>query len=192
MINCLLSVNKNQADQFLDNWRFDSDGNRLASDFPEWESPAGLVVNVYDIKQCYVHLPAQGLWKDDTSGPQDKQLVVINVLDFVEPDWTDPQDPDPADKLTVLHYMRETFPGALTILDCFKPDGVRHGQTLIPAELDENGQVITPEQITGQPTYPPIPKAEMLLFMPDDDVGVPATTYKEVNTNLGSAQRRYE
>lgn len=32
----------------------------------------------------------------------------------------------------------------------------------------------------------------MLLFMPDDDVGVPATTYKEVNTNLGSAQRRYE
>jgi hypothetical protein len=192
MINCLLSINKNQVEQFLDNFRFDGDGNRLATDFPEWTSPAGFEVNVYDIRQCYLHLPAQGQWKDDTSGPQDKQLVVLNVIDFVEPDWTDPQDPDPADKLTVLHYLRETFPGAVTILDCFKQDGFRHGQTLIPAERDENGDIITPEQITGNPTYPPIAKADMLLYMPDNEDETPATDYKEVNTNLGSAQRRYE
>jgi hypothetical protein len=186
MVNCLLSINKNQVEQFLNNWRFDVDGNRLANDFPEWESPSGFMVDAYSLVQCYVHLPAQGLWKDDDSGPQTKQLVVINVVDVIEPDWTDPQDPDPADKLTVLHYMRETFPGAVTILDCFKTDGVRHGQEAIK---DAEGNVI---DISGQPTYPPIPKVDMLLFMPDDDGGVPATDYKEVNTNLGSAQRRYE
>ena len=209
MINALLNINVNQVEQFFDNWRFDEDGNRLATDFAPYQTDAGdgtpgsgtPAIDVYDDRDFYVNLTAQGHWKDAVQGPNSFQLLNVFVADKTELDWTDPADPDPGTVLTVVHYIRETFPGAIQVLDCFKRDSVRHGQTLIPAVLDEDGNEITPEQITGQPTYPPIPKAEMLEYMPDDvtydqdgnETGrTPATDYKPVNKTLGWTDRRYE
>jgi hypothetical protein len=196
MIEVQFDININQVEQFFDNFRFDNDGNRLATDFAPFKSPTSPerfpTIDVYDINYFYINLTAQGQWKERTQGPNDFQLVSCYVADIVELDWTDPADPDPGNVLTVIHYMRETFPGAVTILDCFQRNGVRHGQTLIPAELDEEGNVITPEQIIGQPTYPPLPKAQYLEYIPDDEEDVPATDYKQVNKTLGWADRRYE
>ena len=205
MINVLININVNQVEQFFDNFRFDEDGNRLATDFAPYQTdPAARTpaIDVYNIRDCYVHMPAQGLWKDKSQGPNNFQLVTLYVADKVEPDWTDPQDPDPKDILTVVHYLRETFPGAIQVLDTFYTDsGVRHGQTLIPAVLDEEGNEVTPEQIVGQPTYPPNPKNDMLKYMPDDVVydnngnevsRTTATDYKHVNGGLGHSFRRYE
>jgi hypothetical protein len=181
-VNLLMSINLNQVDAFLNNWRFDEDGNRLATDFAPYQTEAGTpVIDVY-AKDVIPQLTAQGLWRVNDQGPVQNhtQLVSIKITDKTELDWTDPQDPDPKEILTVAHYLRETFPGGLIILDAFKKDGIRHGQELQPDDT-----------ITGQPTYPPIPKAQFLAYIPDDADESPATDYKEVNNSLGWANRRY-
>lgn len=202
MINLLAAINVNQVEIFLDNFRFDADGNRLATDFDPYQTnPDTPAIDVYDTRDCYVTPEFQGYWKERSVGPNNFQLVNILVADKTEPDWTDPADPFPKTILTVVHYLRESFSGGLKVLDVFKRDGIRHGQTLVPAVLDENGQVVTPEQIIGQPTYPPVGKTEMLDYMPDDVVydddgneisRTPATEYKEVHNVLGYSSRRYE
>lgn len=188
MINVFLSINVNQVEQFFDNWRFDIDGNRLATDFSPYQtntnSPS---IDVYDPFDFVISELAQYLWKDDVVGINQFQLVNILVSDKTEPDWSDPNDPDPKIILTVVNYVRETFPGAIQVLDAFKRDGIRHGQTLA-----EDGVTIV-----GQPTYPPIPKLQFLDYLPDDldedgNVIGPATDYKQVNLVLGWNDRVFE
>lgn len=198
MINALISINVNQIEQFFDNWRYDADGNRLANDFAPYQtSPDTPAIDVYDQIHFYINMSAQGHWKLNSSGAQPMQLVNVFVADLTEFDWTDPQDPEPGIVLTVVNYIREAFPGAIQVLDCFQMNGVRHGQVLVPPVLDDNGAIVVPEQITGTPTYPPNPKADMLLYMPDDidadgSVIGPATNYKSVNVTFGQDNRRYE
>lgn len=212
IVNALLIINANQVDQFLDNWRFDetdpANPVRLANDFAPYQTNPGTpAIDVYDTRQCEVYETMQGLYKVNSQGAQPLQMVPIYFRDYVEPDWTDPQDPDPKDVLTIVHYIREAFPGAVVIADVFTQDGVRHGQTLVPAVLDDDGNVIVPEQVTGTPTYPPLPKLDMLLYMPDDVVHdtdpespgfgneisrTPATDYKQVELLAGWRDRRYE
>jgi len=239
MINIQLSINVNQVEQFFDNFRFDVNGNRLATDFAPFTPPTGSEqLDVYDPEYFEIPLSGQGFWKERTVGPNNFQLVDVLVKDYVVKDWTDPLDPDPGDVLAVIHYMREVFPGALVILDAFDfRTGLRHGQaseltqtgtqqvevlervvtTTVEQRqigVDENGdpfivdvtvpkveyvgtgvftdEPIYTEAIIGQPTYPPIPKAEMLEYMPDDSPGVPATGYKQVVVTYGQRDRRYE
>lgn len=236
-VNALLAIQVNQVEAFLDNWRFDANGNRLANDFAPYQTnPDTPAIDVYDEKDCVPPLTTQGAWKVNDSGAQPLQLVSMYVADKTELDWTDPQDPDPGTVLTVVHYLRETFPGAVAVLDCFKKNGLRHGQEFVYTEngtkvidvyetqrqtslqpvqtgTDENGDPIIEmlpvtenvevligtetvpnfdESIGGQPTYPPVAKGEMLNYMPDDDGGVPATDYKEVNNLYLWRPRIYE
>lgn len=208
IVHALLIVNQNQSEQFLDNWRFDAAGNRLANDFAPYQTNPGTpAIDVYSTEQVEVYDTMQGLYKVRPGPPQDSVLVPFLCRDYTELDWTDPQDPDPGTVLTILQYVREAFPGAVVIADVFTQDGVRHGQTLVPAVLDDDGNVIVPEQVTGTPTYPPLPKLDMLLYMPDDVVydtdpespgfgneisRTPATDYKQVELLAGWRDRRYE
>lgn len=205
MINALFAIQLNSVEQFLDNWRIDEEGNRLATDFAPYQTaPDTPLIDVYSLADCTVPEVSQYLWKDDLSSPspvQKKQLVTLQVANKTELDWTDPDDPDPKEIVTVIHYLREVFPGSIQVMDVFKVEGVRHGQTLIPATFDDQGNEITPEEIIGIPTYPPMPKTNALEFMPDDVVydndgnevsRTPATDYKQVNKVLGFADRRYE
>lgn len=208
MINVLLAVQLNQVEQFLDNWRIDVTETpqgglvetRRATDFVAG-TPGIKFIDVYDPEYCIVNQSEQGLWKNIDSGapPQQKQLVTMMVADITELDWTDPQDPSPGTVLTIVHYIREAFPGAVQVLDCFTADGVRHGQSLVP-ELDVDGNVIG-ETIVGQPTYPPLTKTEFLQYVPDDVTydqngneisRLPATNYKQVILPAGYSSRRYE
>lgn len=202
MINALVAINSNQVDSFFDNWRFDEEGNRLVTDFAEFNSggEGSPTIDVYNVSHCVVPSTSQGSWRENTSGAQNKQLVTIYVADFAEPDWSDPNDPDPKTVLTIVNYLRETFSGAIQVLDCFQTNGVRHGQTLIPATYDENGDELTPESIEGNPTYQPNPQADMLLYMPDDVVydeegnevsRTPATELTDVINVLGRADRKW-
>lgn len=190
MINALIAINSNQVQNFLDNFRADENG-RIRTDFAAGTPGNVFFIDPYDTRYLTVIDNNQGLWKENTSGPQPFTLVTIYVADLVEPDWTDPQDPDPGPVLTVLHYLREAFPGGLVVLDVFQRNGLRHGQS-----FDTDGTTVI-----GQPTYPSIPKAEMLLYTPDDVTydadgnetsRTPATDYKEVNKLAGWADRRYE
>ncbi len=187
MINALLSINVNQIERFYDNWRFRPDleeiAQRVRTDFAPYQTNATTpLIDVYNVKDFQI-IEDLELWKDRQQGPNNFRLVSCYVADKTELDWTDPQDPDPKEILTIVHYLRETFPGVIKVLDCFKMDGIRHGQTLA-----EDG--IT---VTGQPTYPPVGKNEMLDYMPDDiDPPGPATNYKQINLIAGQKTRRYE
>ena len=202
MINILLAINSNQVEAFLDNWRFDADGNRVANDFAPFNAGNDLstTIDVYKPAFFSVANSAQGGWRENTSGSSNKKLVTVYVADIVEPDWADPSDPDPKDILTVIHYLRETFPGSVQILEAFKRDGTRHGQTLVPATYDDESVELTPESVEGTATYNANPQADSLEYMPDDvtyDVdGVEtsrtaATQLKEVNKLFGWSDRKW-
>lgn len=201
MINVLLAIQVNQLESFLDNWKFDVDGNRLVTSFAPFQAtPESPTIDVYQPQFCLVPKTPQGSWKIDDSGANNKQLVSIYIADIVELDWTAPQDPTPAEVLTVLHYLREAFAGALTIMGAWDTNGLQHGQTLIPATYDPEGVEIAPEAITGQPTYPLMPQVDALKYMPDD-VGYDASgveisrtlasTPKQVNLIYGQKDRQF-
>lgn len=198
-VNALFAININDIDAFYNNWLFSNIGDRLANDFAEFDSGVN-IIDVYKDNFCKVLISARNYWKVNQDGTQNKVLVTLYVADIVEPDWTDPSDPDPKDILTVVHYLRETFPGSIQILDCFKSDGVRHGQTLVPAIYDNTGSLITPEKIIGTPTYPSNPQTDTLLYMPDnviydiDGIEVSrtiATELTEVNNLVSWVNKRW-
>lgn len=206
-VNAIIRLNPNQIDNFLDNWRFDEiTGQRLGNDFAPYKTDSSRethAIDVYDPGFCMPDFGSRDKWKKLLVGPasQHRELLTIACKDLVELDWTDPQDPNPGPAITVLHYLREVFPGQLQIVDVFKSDGIRHGQTYIAPQFDQDGNPLSPEQIIGQPTYPPLDKATMVLHMPDDVTydndgneisRTPATDYKEVHTILGFSPRRYE
>lgn len=211
-VNAMIRLNTNQVEQFLNNWRFDEDtGARLANDFAPYQTRPFVDINdrgtpaidVYNPDHCMPDFGSVNKWKVKDSGPVNVQgtLITISCREFLEPDWTDPQDPEPKIILTVLHYLRETFAGQFQILDVFKPDGIRHGQTYVAPQFDLDGNPTTPEQILGLPTYPSTTKADMVGHMPDDVVydddgneisRTPANDYKEVHTFAGYRSRRYE
>ena len=80
------------------------------------------------------------MWKtDDRPGPaNDTQVVSCYVNPHMELDYTDPLDPDPKEILTLVHYLRETYPGRLQILGAWDGyTGIPLGQTFVPATYNE-------------------------------------------------------
>ena len=148
MINAQIAIQNNSVESFLDNWRFsyDADDNatRLANDFTPFETSGDrpTTIDVYNSRFCVVPLTAQGLWKKDT-GAGGRSLVSLYVADIQ----------DAQGKLEVLDYLRTNFAGPFVILDVWNEAGTRFGQTLIHATYDDEGNELTPENITGQPTY---------------------------------------
>jgi len=180
-VNAMIAIQSNSVETFLDNWRFDTNGDRLRNDFTPFNSGQdnSQTIDVYDNSFCIVSMETQGYWKISNN----KQLISIYIADIVEPDWAD-LEPDPKDVLTVLHYLREVFPGPFQILEVFKRDGVRHGQTLILPTYDNEGNEIDPEEIVGQSTYPAFPQADMLAYMPEGIIS-------QLNKILGWNDRRW-
>lgn len=189
MINVLLAVNNNQLDDFLNNWKHDDDGNRLNNSFSAYQTP------LYEINPnllTALHNTSQGLWKPN--GANNTTVVTLYVVEVVEPDWSDPNDPEPKNILSVLKVMTDQFAGSLVILGAFKPDGLQHGITLIPATHNVDGVELTPETTEGEATYKVNPQVDLLPYIPDTvtyDVDgnilsvTPATQLADINLVSG-------
>lgn len=208
MKNALIAFNTIDVNNFLDNFRFDmtdpDNPIRLRTDFTPFQDHTAepQTWDLYNSKHLWINMQAYGMWKDYTTGPNTTVVVSCYVNEHTELDYTDPQDPDPGTVLTIVHYLRDLYPGRSQILGVWNRDGTMAGQTLVPAEWDytdpDNPILITPETVIGTPYYPRHP--QYLNWMPDDveyDANhqetsrTAATVGKEINKVAGWADRRW-
>ena len=179
MINVLFAINNNQLDDFLNNWRYDDEGQRLNTSFQ---------LDTY--QNTLAPVGVQGKWK--VNAADNKTLVSIYVQDIVVPDWTGPSDPNPRNILKYAKVLMDTFQGSLVILSAFQVNGLQHG--LYTKTLDD----IT--TIEGTVTYKTRARDNPLAYMPDvvtyDPDGIEtsraeATELTDVSLVAGYASRAW-
>ena len=204
MVNALIAFTSSQVEGFLDNFRYGPPANpdegrtpvRLRTDFSQFQTTGtpSVTLDPYDRLHLRVDEQTVGLWKKQVvGGPITTTLLSIMMTDVTQPDVDQPTD----DKLAMIEYMRVFFDGRFQVLGVWKQDGVMHGQVLVPATYDMDGVELTPESVTGTPTYPLFPG--YLNWMPDvvtyDTDGhetsrTGATEFAQVNQMLGWEPRR--
>ena len=186
--NALIAFNSNQVENFLDNFRSHVTGQdaggediyeRIRTDFAPFVDSAGNELDPYNRRDLIVLQTNQGGWKPNNElAPVFTIIVTMYIRDVLNDDG----------KLSMIEYLRTFFDGRYQVLGCWQRNGIIHGQTLIPATYDKNGDEVTPEEIIGNRTYPLHP--QYLKWMPDDLGGIPATTFKQVNKLQGHPDRR--
>lgn len=172
MINALIAFNSTQIDGFMDNFRFDANGDRLATDFDNYGE-----LSPYNPANLSVNLQAEGMWKPRSeAGPATTILATMLVSDELNGEG----------KATMIEYLRSFFDGRFQVLGVWQQNGLPLGQS-----FDEEGVVV------GNKTYPLHP--QYLKWMPDDVVRdvdgnelsrTDATAFKQVNLYAGWKNRQ--
>lgn len=177
MINVLIAFNSTQIDAFLDNFRFDANGDRLRTDFAPFDAD-GVTLDPYNPAHLNVNLQSDGMWKAyEAPGPNTtilESMLVADVVIQVPDDQTQVLEP----KLAMVEYLRSQFDARFQVMGSWRFDG-EMGQ-------DEEEKLY----YALNPNY--------LKWMPDDVTydqdgnetsRTDATEFKDVNLYLGQTPR---